>query len=513
MPTALIVALVLSVLLAGILWYRRSEVSPSPTQATPALSPAVQTLAVLPFHDLSGEAGSQVWGIGIADAIISRLAALKNLAVRPTNSVLKYAKAPDDPAQAARELQVDSVLAGTYQRVGGLMRVSVQLVDNGVTRWANRYDLQGHDMLRFEDDVAQKVVQELSVHLSGSEQKALDTPATHSPEAYDALLQARAYLNDYFDTSRVNELQQARKMAELAIQKDAAFTDAYAMLAQIYGYEGANFSTNAARNIELGEQTAHKAVALNPQSFSANLALGWIYSEQGKNAEAIRILRKVIDLAPNSLPAWESLGYSYHYAGLVDLAEAAFRHSRDMNPAPARIYWMHARMLLYQGKPHEAEEEVRQALERHPDQFKLMSFLGDFLYYQDRFDEAERILRRALDLRGPSGDEEPEMMLAIVGAARGERDRIPPRILQYKPEDVVDGDSAEWIGAAYALLGDKAAALRWFRRTVQLGNHNYPWFQRDKNWDKLRSDPEFQRILEEVQGHWNEYKKLVGQEG
>ena len=97
-------------------------------------------------------------GIGIADAIISRLATLQNVAVGPTNSVLKYAKAADDPSPAARELEVNSVLTGTYRRVGGVVRGSVRLIDHGAARWGSRCDLQGHDVLRFEDDVAQKVV-------------------------------------------------------------------------------------------------------------------------------------------------------------------------------------------------------------------------------------------------------------------------------------------------------------------------------------------------------------------
>src|SRR5437868_10911732 len=103
---------------AVIMLYRARQ--PSVVPSTPPLSsssatPAVRTLAVLPFHDLSAQSGGEVWGIGIADAIISRLATLQNLTVRPTNSVLKYAKGADDPAQAARDLEVNSVLAGTYQ--------------------------------------------------------------------------------------------------------------------------------------------------------------------------------------------------------------------------------------------------------------------------------------------------------------------------------------------------------------------------------------------------------------
>jgi len=84
-----------------------SESAPTPA----AVVSSVRTLAVLPFQDVSGQSGGEAWGIGITDAIISRLATLQNLAVRPTSSVLKYAKSTGDPAQAARDLEVNSVLA------------------------------------------------------------------------------------------------------------------------------------------------------------------------------------------------------------------------------------------------------------------------------------------------------------------------------------------------------------------------------------------------------------------
>jgi eukaryotic-like serine/threonine-protein kinase len=503
----------LVVIAIAVGWYVRSrpaEVPPvSPPPAVPAQS-SVRTLAVLPFRDLSGQ-GEEVWGVGVADAIISRLATLQNLAVRPTNSVLKYAKGTDDPAQAARELQVNSVLAGTYQRMGGVMRVSVQLIDNGAARWANRYDLQGHDLLRFEDDVSQKVVDELRVQLSGTEQESLKTASTTSAEAYNFLLQGRAYWNDYFVNSRRETLRSAAQMARNAIEKDPKFVDAYSLLAQSYSLEATNYQEHGPQNLALAEQAARKAVDLNPQSFEANMALGAVYAEEGKPADALPRLRQAVALGPNSSLAWGHLGYSYHYAGLTDLAEAAFRRSRDLNPTPAQIAWMHGRMLLYQGKAHEAEEEVRRALERYPDQFKLLTFLGDFLYYQNKSGEAVQALDRAMQVVGSRQSEELLVISGIVHASRGERDKIEPRIFQYKPAEVVDGDLAEWIGAVYALLGEKEPALAWLRRAVQVGNHNYPWFQRDKNWDKLRGDPEFQRIMSEVESYWNHYKKLFDQ--
>jgi eukaryotic-like serine/threonine-protein kinase len=510
MVSGLAVAAVILAVTTGVFVHYRSlrgsEPAPAPTAA---IVPSVRTLAVLPFRDLSAQSGSEPWGIGIADAVISRLATLQNLAVRPTNSVLKYAKGADDPAQAARELEVNSVLAGTYQRVGGVMRISVQLIDHGAARWAGHYDLQGQNLLRFEDDVAQKVVDGLSVQLSGTEQATLKTSSTQSVEAYNLLLQARAYYADYFVNSTKEPLHNAQRAAQRAIEKDPAFVDAYSLLAEAYSLEATNFQEKGASHLALAEQAARKALVLSPHAFEANMALGGL-GEQGKNEDSLRILRETVSLAPNSPIAWRHLGYIYHYAGLIDLAEAAFRRDRDLDPTPPQPYWMRGRMLLYKGKAHEAEEEVRQALERYPDQFKLLTFLADFLYYQAKPEEAQQLLDRASKLAGAQADEEPMVFSAIVHASRGERERIDPRIFRYKQEEVVDGDLAEWIGAVYALLGEKQSALAWLRRAVQLGDHNFPWFQRDKNWDNLRGDPEYQRIMGEVEAHWKHYDELFG---
>jgi serine/threonine-protein kinase len=167
-------------------------------------------------------------------------------------------------------------------------------------------------------------------------------------------------------------------------------------------------------------------------------------------------------------------------------------------------------MLLYLGKVYEAEQGVRQALAMHPEQFKAMAYLGEFLYYQGKFGEAEPILRRAVELGRNSGDAAPVLMSAFLYAADGHRDQIDPNILREKPEDVADGDRAYWIGSIYALLGENAQALAWLRRAIDLGNHNYPWFVRDKNWDKLRSDRQYQRMLAEVRNYADKYRQEFG---
>ncbi len=99
--------------------------------------------------------------------------------------------------------------------------------------------------------------------------------------------------------------------------------------------------------------------------------------------------------------------------------------------------------------------------------------------------------------------------IAKNAASRGQRDKIDPIVFRHKHEQYMDGDGAYWIGGVYAMLGDKKQALAWLRRAVALGNHNYPWFQRDKNYNNLRNDPEYQKIMEEVRDHIEQYRKAV----
>jgi serine/threonine protein kinase len=501
-----------AVLLAGILGAVAVRTYNSPSRAPQAnqvvSKPAVETMAVLPFRDLSA-ATTDSWGIGITDAIISRLTSLQNLAVRPTTSVLKYAKETPEPAEVAKALNVESVLEGTYQRSSDVIRVTVQLIDGrtGNTKWSQRYDLHSADILSFEDQIATKVVEGLKIQISPTEQKSIQQPVTTSVDAYNDYLQARFYQNEYLVHSHVESLENGQHLLLHAISLDKNFADAYALLAELYAFQSANFVVDAGANLKRGEVAAQNALRINPQSAEGLTALGIIYSEEGREQEAIRTLNQAVALAPNSETAWQGLGYSRYYAGLNELAEQAYRRVIELDPATPQPHWMHARMLLYIGKAREAEEEMRPVVAANPDQFKALTYFGGLLYYEGKLEEAEPILDRALVLSRESDDDTPRMMAAFLYASRHQREKIAPRLLQYRPEQIIDGDGAYWLGGIYALLGDRQHALLWLKRTVALGDMNYPWFARDKNYDSLRSDPEYQSIMAGIRQRWEAYKK------
>jgi serine/threonine protein kinase/tetratricopeptide (TPR) repeat protein len=485
---------------------RESRAGVSQQTSIPS-SPAPQTIAVLPFNDISA-ASSDSWAIGITDAIISRLTSLQNLAVRPTTSVLKYAKETPEPTEVAKTLGVESVLEGTYQRAAGTIRVTVQLIDGntGNTKWSQRYDLRSADILSFEDEVATKVVEGLRVETSPTEQKSIQQPATANVDAYNDYLQARFYENEYFVHSRLESIERGKSLLTHAISLDKNFADAYALLAQFYDYQAANFVENGAANIKRAQVEAQNALRINSHSAEGLTALAFAYGEEGQGEQAIRTGRQAVAVAPNSAVAWEALAYSYYYAGLNDLGEQAWSRVVTLNPTP-QPHWMHARGLLYSGNARDAEQEMRMVVAANPDQFKALAYLGMMLYYEGKLDEAESTLDRAVVLGRDSEDATVSLLAGFVYASRGKKGKIDARLLQYRPEQMIDGDGAYWVGGIHALLGEKQPAIDWLKRTVALGNVNYPYFERDKNYDSLRADPEYQTIMAGVRQRWEAYKK------
>jgi len=509
-PWILAVAVLLIALIAvlGILAYRYYESGyGSPQTGIGSVKPAPETIAVLPFRDISATT-SDNWGLGITDAIISRLASLQNLAVRPTTSVLKYEKETPDLVDVAKALGVQSVLEGTYQRASGVTRVTVQLIDGhtGTTKWSQRYDLKSMDVLSFEDEVASKVVDGLKIQVTPTEEKAMQRPTTANVEAYNDYLQARGYLNEYLAHSRLDSLKKGQELLLHATSLDNNFSDAYALLAQMYGFQGANFMGGSSESLQKGEAAAQTAVSINPESADALTALAGIYGEQGREHESIPLLRRALAIAPNSPMAWQMLAYSYYYAGLNELAEQGYQRVIELSPTTPQPHWMHARMLLYVGRMAEAEQEMQELVAKNPDQFKALAYLGNVLFYEGKLDQAKDTLRRAEQLSGGSSDYTAGIMAGFLYASTQQLERIDPRILQIPPEQVVDGDQAYWTGGICALLGEREHALRWLRRAVVLGNVNYPWFQKDKVYDSLRADPGYQGIMADVKKKWEAYR-------
>ena len=199
------------------------------------VSASERSIAILPFRPLEATAEDEYLGLGMTDALITRLSNLHKIIVRPVGAVRKYAK-EDDPIAAGRQLAVQSVLEGSVQRSGDRTRVTVRLlrVADGELLWGGEFDEKFTDMFTVEDSISQKVAKALTVNLSGDEQKQLLRPFTENSDAYLLYMKGRFFWNK----RTVEGVKKSIDYFQKAIAADPNYALAYAGLADSYTLAG-----------------------------------------------------------------------------------------------------------------------------------------------------------------------------------------------------------------------------------------------------------------------------------
>ncbi|HVE66151.1 MAG TPA: serine/threonine-protein kinase, partial [Thermoanaerobaculia bacterium] len=157
-----------------------------------------RTLAVLPFRAIGSETAAEHFGLGLADSLIGRLAAVRELTVRPTSAIARYETAPAASGDVGRELGVDAVLEGTYQKLEGITRVSVQMTDvgRGALLWSDRIELPEGRLFELQDEISNRIVQKLQVGLGPGRDRLLAKSQPVSDDAMEQYLSARALLRE-----------------------------------------------------------------------------------------------------------------------------------------------------------------------------------------------------------------------------------------------------------------------------------------------------------------------------
>ncbi|HEV8632273.1 MAG TPA: protein kinase [Thermoanaerobaculia bacterium] len=288
-----------------------------PLTASTALTPSrPRSVAVLPFRDLLGDAGSEHLGLGLADATITELAHLRAVTVRPTSAILRFATRTDDDAVAAgRQLTVDSVVDGSFQRAGGRLRVTVQLLatDDGAPLWSTKLDAAADDLFAVQDEVARNVAAALA---GPSGRRALPRGQPPAGAAYDLYLQGRTRL--LRDTLADNVA--AINCFERARDADPAFALAWAGLADAYARLAFNFQPEGdwyARAAAACEEALRLDPAL-PEGRYAHGRLRWSPQAGWDHGGAIADLYAALAARPGFAEAHQRLGTVLYHVGLID---------------------------------------------------------------------------------------------------------------------------------------------------------------------------------------------------
>ncbi len=217
-----------------------------------------KTIAVLPFHNLLNDPESNFYGFSLADGIITELANLKSLVVRPSSYVAQYAGHNVDPRHVGMDLAVGAVLTGSFMKTPDLFRVTAQLLatDTGEILWGDKIDIANRELLTIQDTIAERVIDGLKLKLTEEEQEKIDKPLTSSSEAYELYLRGRDLLFQYIaHTFDDHELDLAIGMFREAVRVDPKFARAHLALGRCYihhaqGYGGEGYYILAATALE-----------------------------------------------------------------------------------------------------------------------------------------------------------------------------------------------------------------------------------------------------------------------
>jgi TolB-like protein/DNA-binding winged helix-turn-helix (wHTH) protein len=486
---ALLIFLAAAPLLAAAIYFGLQAVRPTPqTMAT--------SIAVLPFKPLGSEGRDEFLELGMADALIAKLSNVRQISVRPTSVVRKFAGLAQDPAAAGRELGVDVVLDGSIQHSGERLRVTVQLVraSDGASLWAERFDEKLTGLFAVQDSVSEQVARALTLKLTGEEKRQLTKHYTENTEAYQAYVKGR-----YYWTRKSGEgIKRAIGYFEEAIRIEPNYALAHAGLADSYSLLGSasEISVPPREALVKAKDAALRAIRLDDRLAEAHASLGLIHMRYDWDwAATERELRRAIELNPSYGPA--HLWYADYLLAMGRPDEAVREAKKAYEIDPLSLMNRDAgRIFLRAGLYTEAIGQYRKVLEIDPD-FPL-AYLGIGMVYEHmgKYPEAIVELERARTLSGGR----PGIIAALghVYAVAGMKTKAGAILRELDTLGNQRYVSPSLIGLIHAALGDKDLAFACLEKAFEQRSGFMVHLKTDPRMEPLRSDPRFADLVRRI---------------
>jgi serine/threonine-protein kinase len=461
------------------------------------------SLVVLPFTNLGTTAVAPLYGFALADAIAARLARIPSLVIRPSSTLMRLPIAQMDPLSVGQRLLVSFVLAGSFLRSEQGFDLNWQLldVDTQSVRAGGAIRVASLDLIAVQTEISNEVFAALH-GLSAGDQ--IDAPRAGTRDASlpgpvsEEYLQARALLSSFMArTGSRGDLDRAHSLFTHVTETDPEFAAGWCGLgiAELqyvrHGFGGQIHVMHARRDFD-------EALKLDPASTEANLYRIYMLLSRGEKESARHGVANLLAGAANDWNVHMVAGLALRGDGMYEEALLEFSRSLKLNPANAAILYNHrARVYHYQNQIELAGDELEKGLALEPRHPLLRTSAG---YQQMRLGNLaaaieilEGVVRHDDSLRIAV----PTLALCYVQA--GERERAAA-LLKDDTLAAAEADSemAYRLATYFAVEGDSSEALHWLRRAIYLGNENYPWFQKNPAWNNLRTNADFERILEDL---------------
>jgi len=460
----------------------------------------MKTLAVLPFRSLGAE--ETYLGLGIADAVISRVSRDTGLVVRPTSTIRKYATGNATTADAAKELNVDVILEGTWQREGDRLRVTANLLrrSDGASLWSDRFESASADLFAIQDRIADQLAGQLESKLAT--RSAPTGGGTANAQAYEAYSKGLYFFSERgFNPEHRGNSDQATRLFAEAVRLDPGFARAHAQLAYAYVWT-ALFIDQDSTLIDRARVELATAQQLDPRLAMVPFVRSQIlYSRYAgfRLRDAILQFRDAKALDPG-IVADEEGDLAVHLGLEKEWREGIDRALRrdPLNQRLRQVYVMNSYLM---GMPELLKKLQKDLLGEEPDE----------RYWSEMNDVARTVPLIEKEVR--EYHDAPAMIdLAFARAMQGrceEADSLDRAYADSLVHNRYYHHQTYTIAQTYARCGNAREAVRWLDVTVAWGNMPLPVFERDPFLDPIRKSPEFTGFLARVRPQWEEARALL----
>ncbi|QQS32744.1 MAG: protein kinase [Acidobacteriota bacterium] len=429
--------------------------------------------------------------IGLADAIITRLAGMKQLTVRPTSSITRYGDEPVNPLRAGEELGVDFVVDGRIRHFSERLRVSLQLLDvkTRTAIWAGHFDEEMNDVLDLEDAISAQVVASLLPHLTGAERKTFSKRGTDDPRAFEAYLKGRFYWNQFTAQSFEKVIESYNR----AIEIDPNYALAHVGIADFYIWAAIYGIVPSAEAEVLAEAAARRALEIDPELGEAYATMALLVKNRFEFAASEKLFKRSLELRPHYSQGWEWYGSVLIGVGRTREGIEMSDRAEELDPLSLRAKtlgtWLHYQAHDFHRALEKAEEIIRIDPNYPQGHIQRAFVLCEF----GRAEEAIANIDRAAELMPDS----PLVWFnqAVVYAEAGHRDESRGVLDKMHEAAKVGHIKPYFLGIAHAALGEYDEAFANFEKAFEEHDPWMIWWQTEPKLRRLADDPRYTDLL------------------
>ena len=462
----------------------------------------IQSIAVLPLRDLSGDSAQAYFAAGMTEALVTRLGKTSGLRVISLTSAMSYQGTHVTLPTIARQLNVDAVVEGAVLRGGNRVRVTAQLVEASSDRhvWAETYEGGLQDVLELQDEIARAITTEVLARISAPARGPVSSNRARpvNPDAYDLYLKGRYEWNDWTEQG----LKRSIEYFERAVQKDPSYAPAWAGLSDAYSLMGFFGFWPSEVALSKAKPTALRAIQLDETLSEAHVSLSGVYLHlQWSWSAAEKELRRAIALDPNNAMAHQWYGYYLSATGQVDAALVEMRRALELDPLSPNKQSSLAGTFYRGGRYDEALELFRQVPDADMNSESRHRRIAAIYERKGMLNEALGEWRTGLRLAGKHQlAASVERTYLASGYAEAKRALLwaDLRETERQASHAYPRPLAIDVAADYALLGERGKAFEWLDRAVREREGYLIWLKVDDRFETLRSDSRFGVLLRRI---------------